>query len=79
MAATTQNSRYRILSEKREEAVNLYLEGVGFRGIERLTNISHVTVMRWVKGLADKIDAQSSPEEKRVAIMELDDTKCRRA
>ena len=69
----TQSSRYRISAEKREEAVNLYLEGVGFRGIERLTNISHVTVMRWVKALGDKIDANVSKEEKRVAIMELDE------
>jgi transposase-like protein len=61
----TQSSRYRIAAEKREEAIGLYFEGVGFRGIERLTNISHVTVMRWVKALADNIEVRSAPQEKR--------------
>ena len=31
------------------EAIQLYLEGVGFRGIERLLGVSHVAVMHWVK------------------------------
>lgn len=69
----TQSSRWRISKDKQQEAINLYLEGVGFRGIERLTGISHVTVMRWVKALADKIDMSLPAEEKRVAIMELDE------
>ena len=55
----TQSSRYRISESKREEAIKLYLEGVGFRGIARLTGVSHVTVMRWVKALADRIEADT--------------------
>ena len=69
----TQSNRYRIAVEKREEARNLYLEGIGFRGISRLTGISPATVMRWVKALADRIDMSLPEEEKRVAIMELDE------
>jgi transposase len=69
----TQSSRYRISAEKRKEAIRLYLEGVGFRGIARLTGISHVTVMRWVKALAGRIDADMAWQDKRVAIMELDE------
>ena len=59
--------------EKREEAISLYLEGVGFRGIERLTGISHVTVMRWVRALAERINENTSEDNRRVAIMELDE------
>jgi transposase-like protein len=69
----TQSSLYRIPRSQREEAIKLYLEGVGFRGIERHTGISHVTVMRWVKALADRIEADTSEQDKRVAIMELDE------
>lgn len=69
----TQSNRCRIPLEKREEAINLYLEGVGFRGISRLTGVSPATVMRWVKALAEQIDMSLPAEEKRVAIMELDE------
>ena len=31
------------------KALQLYIEGVGYREIERLLGISHVTVMNWVK------------------------------
>ena len=30
-------------------SLQLYLEGLGFRSIERIMGISHVTVMNWVK------------------------------
>ena len=43
-------------SEIKQQALDLYLEGVGFRGIERLTNIHHTTVMKWVKNLAEEIE-----------------------
>lgn len=36
----------------------LYKEGVGFRGIERLTGISHVTAMRWVREFGHQIKVQ---------------------
>lgn len=53
--------------------MELYLEGVGFRGISRLTGVSPATVMRWVKALADRIDISQPAEDRRVAIMELDE------
>ncbi len=31
------------------KALQLYVEGVGFREIERLLGVSHVSVMNWVK------------------------------
>jgi transposase-like protein len=30
-------------------ALQLYLEGLSLRGIERLLKISHVTVLKWVR------------------------------
>lgn len=53
--------------------MELYLEGVGFRGISRLTGVSPATVMRWVNALADRIDISQPAEDRRVAIMELDE------
>lgn len=52
--------------EKRIEAIKLYLEGVGFRGIECLTGIPHTTVMTWVKNLGQEI-------EQKVTTVELDE------
>ena len=31
------------------KSLQLYLEGLSFREIERLVNVSHVTISRWVK------------------------------
>jgi transposase-like protein len=60
----------------RKQAIALYLEGLGFRSIERLLDISHMSVMRWVKDLAKQI--QSIREAERgesihATIMELDE------
>ena len=42
----------RIPAAIQAQARRLYLEGVGFRGIERLLGVSHVSVMNWVKAQA---------------------------
>ena len=57
------------------ECIKLYLEGVGFRGIARLTGVSHVIVQRWVKELGDKIE-HLRPETGKITqvnIMEIDE------
>jgi len=41
--------------EKRRQALVLYLEGVGLRGIERIIGVSHVTIGRWISSSACKI------------------------
>jgi transposase-like protein len=68
----TQSDIHRIPVERRVEAIKLYLESVGFRGIERLTGISNVTVMRWVRKLGGKI-GQETVTKKQVSVMELDE------
>ena len=71
----TQKSLSRIPLEVRKRCISLYLEGVGFRGISRLTGVSHVTVMRWVKKLGDDIERLRpvADEPESVSVMELDE------
>lgn len=33
----------------------MYLNGNGFRAIERITNVNHNTVIRWVKEVGQRI------------------------
>ncbi|MFM7469462.1 MAG: hypothetical protein ACKO37_08195, partial [Vampirovibrionales bacterium] len=68
-----QSTLYRIPLNKRIEAIKLYLEGVGFRGIERLTGISHNTVIQWVKHLATEIERLRPEIENTVVDVELDE------
>ena len=69
----TQSSKYRISREKRVECLKLYLEGVGFRGIERLTGVSHVSVIKWVRELGERIEAMRPQSGGEVNVMELDE------
>jgi len=63
--------------QTRQQAIRLYLEGVGFRGIERLTGIPHTTVMSWVRKLGDDIERlrpqTQTGEIEAVSVMELDE------
>jgi len=52
-------------------AIDLYLEGMGFRAIGRVLEISHGTVYQWVKKYGESV---SMPKvEKPVAVVELDE------
>ncbi|TDB68272.1 IS1 family transposase [Arundinibacter roseus] len=42
------------------KALQLYIEGVSFREIERLLGVSHVSVMNWVKKYQLKIPEKNS-------------------
>lgn len=41
------------------KALQLYIEGVSYREIERLLGVSHVSVMNWVKKYQIKVPKQS--------------------
>ena len=41
--------------EVKQEAIRYYLEGIGFRRIERLLKVSHVSVINWVRKAACQI------------------------
>ena len=59
----------------KREALRYYLEGIGFRRIERLLEISHTAVIYWVKKAGEKIKEIAFEERKaeKVDILELDE------
>jgi transposase-like protein len=46
--------------EKRELALKLYLEGMGFRAIGRVLDVSNVTVLRWVRAYGQRAEQQAA-------------------
>jgi len=64
------------LSIKRK-AIQYYLEGMGFRQIERVLVVSHVSVIYWVRALAQKIrDIETTKKGLKIPkerIIELDE------
>ncbi len=63
--------------EKKLQALRLYKEGVGFRGIGRLLKVSNVTVLNWVrvmgKELRDLVLSQMPEDIESIEILELDE------
>ncbi|KAA6346464.1 hypothetical protein EZS27_006044 [termite gut metagenome] len=58
-------------AETRRKALELYLEGLGFRAIGRLLHISYGTVYAWVKKWGSQVDLPK--KEEGVAFMEPDE------
>lgn len=58
-------------SQIRRMALEMYLEGLGFRAIGRILKISHVTVYYWVKEWGENVSLPQ--KEKCVDIVELDE------
>ena len=56
--------------EVKRLALEMYLEGLGFRSIGRILKISHVTVYYWVKYWSDKVNLPK--KEDPVEIVKLD-------
>lgn len=55
----------------RRQALELHLEGLGFRSIGRILNFSNVTILKWIRAFGEqlpRIKAQQS-----VKIMEIDE------
>jgi transposase-like protein len=69
----TQSTLSRTPVTKRIEAIKLYLEGVGFRGIERLTGVPHSTLINWVKNLGAEIERLRPELTEQVMTVELDE------
>jgi transposase len=60
--------------EVRRMALQLYLEGLSLRGIERLLKISHVTVLKWVRQWGKAIERlRRETEPKEVRQVEIDE------
>ena len=61
-------------SAKRKE-LKYYMEGLGFRQIERLMNVSHVSVINWVQKAAEewrRVEKEKKVE-KEIEVLELDE------
>ena len=57
--------------ETKRLALSMYLEGLGFRSIGRILNISHGTVYQWVKRWGEQVELPRSGEVSE--IVELDE------
>ena len=57
----------------KQRAIEYYLEGNGFRRIERLMHVSHVSVINWVKQAAKEIRKKLKVKNKKTKILELDE------
>lgn len=47
----------------RKICLKMYLNGMGFRGIERVTGVHHTTVINWVKKVGELLPDAYDPEE----------------
>ncbi|GMT49997.1 MAG: hypothetical protein IEMM0008_1536 [bacterium] len=52
-------------------ALILYLERLGFRSIERILKVSHVSVMNWVKRYGEELEELKC--DKRLDVIEMDE------
>jgi IS1 family transposase len=57
----------------KELCLKMYLNGMGFRGLERVTDISHTTIMNWVKKSSQQITDELSYDEEIPEITEIDE------
>jgi len=53
---------WRYSDDVRQLCIKMYLNGMGLRGIERVTNIHHTTVMHWIHAGHELTDAPASDE-----------------
>ena len=63
----------RVSAAIQAQARRLYLEGVGFRGIERLLGVSHVSVMNWIKARAQAMPPLPGVDPEEVEWVECDE------
>ena len=55
----------------KRQALQLYLEGTGFRAIGRILNFSNVSVLRWIRSFGKNLDELKS--EKQIKVVEMDE------
>jgi len=55
----------------KRQALELYLEGLGFRSIGRFLGISHVSVYNWIKYFGQHVEKIKS--EQSIKVVELDE------
>ena len=55
----------------KRQALQLYLEGLGFRSIGRFLNVSHVSVYQWIKSFGENIEKIKSARQ--MEVVEIDE------
>jgi len=70
---TVQKLGKRIEGEYVIKALQLYLEGISFREIERVLGVSHVSVMNWVKTYNIKRPNKTTNIQPEVQILPFED------
>ena len=69
---TIKESPYRGNKQVKRQALQLYLEGLGFRSIGRILKYSHVSIYNWIKSYGEKIkNIQSSQKIKNLEVDEM--------
>ncbi len=59
-------------NEIKEECIRMYLNGMGFRAIERVKGVHHTTIISWVKQLGQNFP-DAPPIEEIPEVGELDE------
>ena len=57
--------------EQKRQALELYLEGLGFRSIGRFLNFSHVAVYNWIREFGEKLGELRTKKE--IEVVEIDE------
>jgi transposase len=55
----------------KKQALQLYLEGLGFRLIGRILGVSHVSVQKWIKKFGQELEELKNENE--ISVVELDE------
>ena len=55
----------------KKQALQLYLEGLGFRSIGRFLQVSHVSVYKWIRQFGERLDSIRS--EQKIHVVDLEE------
>ena len=58
--------------ETKRKALQLYLEGLGFRSIGRVLGVSNVSVLYWIRDFGEKVK-ELQPDNNSIKFAELDE------
>ena len=56
----------------RKKALQLYLEGLGFRSIGRILGVSNVSILNWIRNFGEEVKSLQS-DSNEIEIVELDE------
>ena len=56
----------------KKNALQLYLEGLGFRSIGRILKVSNVTVLNWIRAFGKEVEALQN-ESAEIEVVEVDE------